>query len=268
MARVRGPNRLIGRVGERTNYTIKGVDGIISRLATGPSKEMIDSLPQYSETKKNALTFGDCSKAMKLIRQPFGPVIEKVRRPFEHSRFLGYGYEIFRNARSGDRHPFETDSVRKFKGYRFNRDTDLMSILMSETRIEIDDEVLRLEAKGYAPSRYHRASHFAFTLSVAGIDFEENRWEASHSQSDFIAFNALNTMEPLSVETKLPRGFPVTFVVLMLNQLDYINGSYSWFYNGNYSAANIIEVFGEFENEASTAGESETGEDWRKWLCE
>lgn len=74
MAKLHGPFRFTGPLGDLTAYTMEGSDEIILRGKTGPSAEQFKTSPSYAVPRRYASEFGGCGKAAGLLMETFAPL--------------------------------------------------------------------------------------------------------------------------------------------------------------------------------------------------
>jgi hypothetical protein len=74
MAKLRGPFRFTGPLGDLSAYTMEGSDEVILRGKTGPSAEQFKTAPSYAVPRRYASEFGGCGKASGLLMEAFAPL--------------------------------------------------------------------------------------------------------------------------------------------------------------------------------------------------
>jgi len=117
-------------MGGVSHFKMKGLDGDFARLAGGPSKEQIDTAPEFARTRENMSEFGGSAANAKALRVGLASLLGTMGDPQLAGRLTKVFKEI-NLAGMGQRgqRPIElTNNGYKLEGFNFDRNIPFDSV--------------------------------------------------------------------------------------------------------------------------------------------
>ncbi|MCX7548102.1 hypothetical protein OS188_09070 [Xanthomarina sp. F1114] len=121
MAKQKGLIKIHGTLNGISYYPLGGQ--YISRIATGPSKERIQTDPAYAKVRANNLEFGMASRLSKAIRTGILETAKEFQDSTMASRLTGVCYKIIKEGSGspGKREASLTNNPKALKGFQLNQ---------------------------------------------------------------------------------------------------------------------------------------------------
>ncbi|MCB9186415.1 MAG: hypothetical protein H6601_06675 [Flavobacteriales bacterium] len=130
MAKQVGLLRYSGTMGGVSHFKMKGLDGDFARLAGGPSKEQIETAPEFARTRENMSEFGGSAANAKALRVGLASLLGTMGDPQLAGRLTKVFKEI-NLAGMGQRgqRPIElSNNGYKLEGFNFDRNIPFDSV--------------------------------------------------------------------------------------------------------------------------------------------
>lgn len=201
--------QLTGATQKMTFYKKKNGEYAMKRKG-GISAEKFASDPRYERMRKMSQEFSSACKAASLLKRAFAPVTPEhaVRSVFQ--RLMSKCKEVIKSDRSheaGYRQLIDGDADL-YRNFEFTGDAKFSSVLYVQPAYTFDRvtgnvtitlPALEVAKKLKAPVT---ATHCRLTLGVAAVDFAEESFDLSFTESADIALDA-GTIEALTLTTSI-----------------------------------------------------------------
>lgn len=189
MGKVDSLIQFTGSVGNLSFF--KTQDGYIVRRKYGPSAERIRTGHRYARTRENNAEFARAGKATKLMRLAFAPQLRSMSDNRVSGRLTRELLKVIKsdthNAR-GERKVMDGDAGF-LDGFEFNVHSALPKSFPVKFTPSIDSArgTASIEVPAFNPSRSvsppEGATHFRLMSTAAVINFTENKWHATTTDS-------------------------------------------------------------------------------------
>jgi len=240
--------KFTGSVGDLSFY--KTQDGYIVRRKYGPSAHRIKTDPAYARTRENNAEFARAGKATGLMRSAFASLLTTMSDNRVSGRLTAQLLKVIksdaRNAR-GERKVMDGDTSL-LEGFEFNIHSNLSKSLRAEFTASIDGpgRGASINLREFNPSKAilppQGATHFRLSSAAAVIDFDQNTWHMNTSTSDALPLDAA-LLPAFHLNHNLEStGSGVVFLVLGIEFLQAVNGTFYPLQNGAHNAMAIVKV--------------------------
>ena len=236
---------LTGSVGNLSFY--KTQDGYIVRRKYGPSARRIKTDPAYARTRENNAEFARAGKATRLMRQAFAPLLPSMSDNRVSGRLTR---EFLRVIKSDARNPGGERNVSHgnnalLEGFEFNVHGSLSNSLRAAFTASVDSGNASINVAEFNSSKSvfaaEGATHFRLRSAAAVINFIENSWQATTADSEALPLES--TLVPaLHLEHKLAPGPDPVFLVLGIEFLKAVNGTFGPLQNASHNGMAIVKV--------------------------
>jgi hypothetical protein len=249
MARHKGIIRFTGTIDGLTYYETKY--GPLVRRKAGPSAEQVKKDPAYQRLRENGKEFGNCGKAVKLLRGVLMPLLKDARDYQVTARIVKMMTQIKNldsiSARGERKVAIGIGSAAAkelLKGFDFNAAAPLSRVLKKTYTVNTTTGVISIP--GLKPKQdidYPKgATHVKFTGGWAKVDFA-----AAPGQGELILTNQVtlplnaSSTNLLLTPVSLPSGLGVNIFVLQIVFFQEVNGIEYSLKNGENNAMGVIE---------------------------
>lgn len=249
MARQTGIIKLKGTIGDITFY--KSKDGYMARQKGGIDKERFLNDPNFQRTRENAAEFGRAGKASKALTTAIRPVLSKTKDSRMISRLVKSMMQVIKADQvsdRGERNVLDGD-LMLLQGFDFNGNARLSATLYAPYSATIDraDGLLDVSVPSFIPDSQVVApggtTHFRIVSAGVEVDFENETFALAQNASAEIPFsNAATTAISLSNDIGIENSTKPLFLVLGIEFLQEVNGSFYALNNGAFNALNLVLV--------------------------
>ena len=248
MARQKGIIKLTGKVGDLSFY--KSKDGYLAREKGGVEADRIKNDPAFVRTRENGAEFGSSASSGKLLRDTIRPMMQNASDGRVTSRLTKIMTQIKnldptsargeRNVGVGIASPGALDLL---KGFNFNREAVLGSILFNSYNVDVATGVITLD--NFVPlnevSAPSGATHITLRGAWVKIDFATGETDVQETNAENLLLDATSSnvvLTPAAAAT----GSGNDLFLLMLEFFQEVNGAQYVLKNGAYNALSIVEA--------------------------
>jgi hypothetical protein len=250
MAQQKGIIKLKGTVGDITFY--KSKDGYLAREKGGVDASRIANDPKFQRTRENGEEFGNAGKAGKMLRNALRALLQNVA----DSRMVGRLTQEMVKVIQAD-----TTSVRGkrnvidgeaelLEGFEFNIGSKLGTTLFAPFTSVIDRVAgtLVVNIPSFIPVNMVAgpggATHFKLTSAGAAVDFENETFEVTTSETAALPWDATATAV-INLSNAVTANSPnPLFLALGIEFYQETNGVQYPLKNGSYNAMALVSVDG------------------------
>lgn len=250
MAKQKGIIPLKGTIGNITFY--KSGDGFLAREKTSVDAKRIANDPAFQRTRENGAEFGRAGNGTKILRTAFRALIQKASDRLLTSRLTRKMMEVIKadltNER-GRRNIIDGES-ELLQGFEFNDGGKLSATFFAPLTATIDRVAgeLSVNIPSFIPAAMVTApvgtTHFRIISGGAEIDFENKTYVAEHSDAGELPWdNVATAVIDLTHHVTANSTHPL-FLVLGIEFLQEVNGTFYPLKNGAYNALALVKVSG------------------------
>lgn len=184
MAKQKGPIKYEGTIGDIRHFRIKGLKGYYAGMKGGPTANQIKNAPEFERTRENMNEFGGSAKAAKTLRNGLSQAMKGIADAHVTGRLTAIMKRINLEDQSearGYRAILISEQSQYLKGFEFNKNVSLNTVLNAQVTAEIDGptSVSVLFSKEIDPRNQiaapSGATHFRIIYAATVIsDFEYN----------------------------------------------------------------------------------------------
>ena len=250
MARQKGIIKLKGTIGDITFY--KTQDGHLAREKGGIDASRIASDPAFQRTRENGSEFGRAGKAGKLLRTAVRVLLLNSADGRMVSRLTQKMVQVIQA---------DTTSVRGLRnvidgeaelltGFEFNIRGKLGTSLFAPYLGVIDRVTgeITVDLAPFIPINMIAApsgtTHFKIISAGAEIDFEEETFIESHSETAILPWNAVATVAISQTNAVTPASTKPLFLALGVEFYQEVNGQMYSLKNGAFNPLALAQVSG------------------------
>lgn len=249
MARQSGIIKLKGTIGDITFY--KSKDGYLARQKGGVEKDRFLNDPNFQRTRENAAEFGRAGKASKALCTAIRPVLNKTQDSRMISRLVRAMMRVIKAdqvSNRGLRNVLDGELIL-LQGFDFNGNAPLSATVYAPYTATINRAtgLLDVEVPSFTPDSQIVApggtTHFRLVSAGAEVDFENETFVLAQSVSEEIPFNNTATSaNSLSNDIRVTDSTKPLFLVLGIEFLQEVNGSFYALNNGAFNALNLVAI--------------------------
>lgn len=249
MARQKGIIKLKGTIGDITFY--KSKDGYLAREKGGITRERFMNDPNFQRTRENASEFGRAGKASKIMGTAIRPVLNKIKDSRMISRLVKSMTAVIKADAVSDRGQRNVldGELGLLQGFDFNDRARLSAVLYAAYSKSIDRAtgILSVTTQSFvADSQVVAAggtTHFRLISAGVAIDFETEEFELGQSSSVEFPYNSdLIPSQTLNNDIGILGSTKPLFLLLGIEFLQEVNGSFYSLNNGSFNALNLVEI--------------------------
>lgn len=188
MARQRGPNPIVGRIGDISFYKDK-VHGYLSRQKGGPTKEQIKRKKSMEAVRKNNSEFGRASKYGSLLRNAFRPLILHCKEYSMSRRLQSLLTAVIKMDESKE--PGERDIAKEYlaalQGFELNEALSYLKFFKKDVDIGVNEK--GITAKGYctvSKSLLKKADYYKIVSVAASVNFKKKQFLNEVKESELV----------------------------------------------------------------------------------
>ena len=250
MARQNGIIKLKGTIGDITFYKTK--DGHLAREKGGIDASRIKSDPAFQRTRENGAEFGRAGTAGKVLRTAFRTLLINTADSRMVSRLTQAMIKVIQadlTSERGLRNVIDGEA-ELLSGFEFNIRGKLGTSLFTPYVGVIDrtSGVISVDIDPFVPANMIAApggtTHFKIISAGAEIDFENESFIETQSESDILPWNQTTTAAINHVNTVTADSTKPLFLALGLEFYQEVNGSMYPLKNGSYNPLALIQVSG------------------------
>lgn len=250
MAKQRGIIKLKGTVGDITFY--KSKDGYLAREKGGVDASRIANDPNFQRTRENGEEFGTAGKAGKMLRTSMRALLQNVADSRMVGRLTRAMMKVLQadlTSVRGKRNVIDGEA-ELLEGFEFNIGSKLGTTLFAPFTAVIDRVAgtLVVNIPSFIPVNMVAgpggATHFKLTSAGAAVDFENETFEVTTSETaalpwDSAATAVINLANAVTANSTSP-----LFLALGIEFFQEINGVQYPLKNGSYNAMALVKVNG------------------------
>lgn len=249
MARQKGIIKLKGSIGDITFY--KSKDGYLAREKGGIDKERFLNDPKFQRTRENAAEFGRAGKASKTLCTAIRPVLNKTQDSRMISRLVKSMMQVIKADAVSDRglRNVLDGELALLQGFDFNGNARLTATLYAQFATSMDRAtgLLDVDLQSFIPDSQVLApggtTHFRIISAGVEVDFETEVFKLGQSTSAEISFDATATGSiSLSNDIGVLNSTKPLFLLLGIEFLQQVNGSFYPLNNGAFNALNLVQI--------------------------
>ena len=249
MARQSGIIKLKGTIGDITFY--KSKDGYLARQKGGVEKERFLNDPNFQRTRENAAEFGRAGKAAKVLCTAIRPVLNKTQDSRMISRLVRAMMQVIKSDMTSDRGERNVASGKMvlLRGFDFNGNANLSATLYAPYTTNIDRAtgLLDVDIPSFTPDSQIVApggtTHFRLISAGAEVDFQNGAFVLAQSTSTEIPYDNISSSAiNLSNDIGITDSLRPLLLVLGIEFLQEVNGSFYALNNGAFNALNLVEM--------------------------
>jgi len=248
MARQTGLIKLKGTLDNVNFYKTK--DGNLARMKTSVDAKRIANDPAFERTRENGAEFGSSASSGKLLRDSIRTMMQNASDSRVVARLTKVMTQIKnldptsargqRNVGVGIADPA---AKAKLKGFNFNIDAILGSILYNPYLVDVGTGVINID--GLVPindvSAPQGATHITLRGAWAKIDFATGEFDVQESNAVNLPIDATSTNVILT-PAAAASGTGTDLFLLMIEFFQEVNGNQYTLKNGAYNALSVVEV--------------------------
>jgi hypothetical protein len=248
MAKQRSIIKLEGTIGDIT--FLKTRDGYLAKEKTSISAERIATDPAFERTRENGAEFARAGKAGKLVRAAFRSVLKGGTHGRLASRLTTEMMRVIKadtTSVRGMRNVIDGEA-QLLQGFDFNEQGALSSTLFAPFVATIDRVAgtLRVSIPPFVPNAMigypAGATHFRIAAAGAAIDFEQEQFEQSASETALLPLDATATQAVELVNNVTENSTHPMLLILGIEFYQEVNGLPYTMRNGAYNALQIVKV--------------------------
>ena len=248
MARQKGIIKLKGTIGDITFY--KTQDGHLAREKGGIDASRIASDPAFQRTRENGSEFGRAGKAGKLLRTAFRPLLINSADGRMVSRLTRAMVKVIQAdtvSERGLRNVIDGEAELLF-GFEFNIRGKLGTSLFAPFVGTIDRITgdITISIASFIPINMVAApsgtTHFKVISGGAEIDFEEETYEISTSETAILPWDSTATAVINQTNAVPANSTKPLFLALGVEFYQEINGQMYSLKNGAFNPLSIVKV--------------------------
>lgn len=248
MARQKGLIKIEGTIGDMTFY--KSKEGYLVREKGGVDPRRIATDPAFQRTRENGAEFGRAGKSGKLVRTAFRTLLLNRADSYLVSRLSKNMLRIIKTDMSslrGERHVGEGD-LNLLRGFDFNDRGLFSTTFFGNYSIGVDraSGEMNVDIDPFVPvnsiTSPSGATHFKIVSGAAEIDFTGETYTSVHSETAFMALDAIETTVINHVHSLTANTELALFVVLGIDFFQEVNGEYYSLQNGAFNPLSLVEI--------------------------
>lgn len=249
MARQKGIIKLKGSIGDITFY--KSKDGYLAREKGGIDKDRFLNDPKFQRTRENASEFGRAGKASKVLCTAIRPVLNKIQDSRMISRLVKLMMTVIKADAVSDRglRNVLDGELMLLQGFDFNDRARLNGTLYAPFTSTIDRATGILDVSvdiSYPDSQIIAAggtTHFRIISAGVEVDFESGEFNLSQSNTAEMLYSvASSSVINLSNDIGVLASTKPLFLLLGIEFLQEVNGSFYSLNNGAFNALNLVKI--------------------------
>nr|WP_254085435.1 hypothetical protein [Dawidia cretensis] len=231
MAKQTGILKFTGKLGNRVYYYHRYF-GYLVRKITSVDAHRIRTDPAFARVHKHNVEFGVCAHAVKLLRAAFHPLFATLADSRMTSRLTSAMLAVLHadNQHLLGRRVLTVENMSSLKGFEFNNNTRLHSVLMGTHTAAIDRKTktctVSLQAcpTGQFVKAPKAATHFQLTMGIAAINHRSGQY-VLHTQTgppqavSTRSHNSITLINPLP-----PVEGGTVLMTLGVEFFQYVNG--------------------------------------------
>lgn len=217
MARLVGPIRIVGRLGDLSLYESEGK--IVVRKKWGPNRKRLNTDESFWKVKAHQEEFAACVKAGALLRRAFRPLLQGAQDKRHTGRLTGVMNALKnldpcmepgkRRVAAGLKQP---GALELLNGFDFNGEAPLSHLL--KLRVQMTGRGMHLEGLSAKAIRYPKgATHVQLRAAAAELHFEERRFVLSEVEAPVLMAKGSRKTTELILEAKQGQGDALVFVL-------------------------------------------------------
>jgi hypothetical protein len=232
MAKLTGLLELEGTFGDIT--FVKTKNGIIVRKKSSISASRIAKDKCFQRTRQNNAEFSTAAKGTKLLRLTIDQLLRNAKDGRTANRLLSAMMKVVKSDMSsarGERNITDGD-ISQLENFECNINSSLLVIFKSayETVVDRVSGTLRINIPAFVPKKSvampEGATHFKLVTAGVEIDFENEAYNVSTSDSDMIECEK-EQVNALTFSNSIPAGSAHTLFILMGVQFfNKVNGKF------------------------------------------
>lgn len=247
MAKQEGIVQFTGRIGNLSFFRMK--DGTYAaRRKSGVSPERIKKDPKFALVRANGREFGQATRASKLIRTAFLPLMKDLADGSTSQRLNALCKAIIKTDalnEAGNR--LLTDGeIEKFENFEFNTLSPLDTSFFAQFTTAFDRTAgsATISIPAFIPDQMvqfpSNATHFRLKAGAAALNFEKGKFVNAQAAIDPLLVDKKLT-EPINLTMPLPAGTTdALFLTLGIDFLQEEHGRLYEVHNSMYSAMKIV----------------------------
>lgn len=228
----------------------KSKDGLLIRKKGGVSKSRIENDPAFQRTRENGSEFGHNAKMGQLMRKSVANLVMLAKDFRVSSRMSKAMSEVknldFTSDRGSRKVWIGMDSAegkQVLTGFDFNINSRFDSVFRSQYILDLPTG--KVSITGFNPTTNlsipQGATHAAFSVAVAAVDFELQRYETTYSDKE--NFELTPALINLSLT---PASMPVlggtSFYYFLIEFFQELNGRQYPLKNNSHNVLYLMEV--------------------------
>nr|WP_254090744.1 hypothetical protein [Dawidia soli] len=232
MAKQTGILKFTGKLANMVYYYHRYF-GYLVRKITSVDAERIRTDPAFARVHKYNIEFGLCAHAVKLLRAAFHPLFATLADTRMTSRLTSAMLAVLH----ADTHHFlgrrvlTGENMSQLKGFEFNNDTRLHSVLTGTHTATIDRKtktctvLLQAGHMGRIVKAPKGATHFHITMGIAGVNLRTGQYVVHAHQGPTLAVSA-STHDAMTLVNVLPEVEGGTVLItLSVEFFQHVNGA-------------------------------------------
>ena len=250
MAKQKGIIKLKGTIGDITFY--KSKDGYLAREKGGVDASRIANDPNFQRTRENGEEFGTAGRAGKMLRTSMRALIQNVADSRMVGRLTQEMVKVLQadvTSVRGKRNVIDGEA-ELLQGFEFNIGSKLGTTIFAPFTAVIDRVAgtLVVNIPSFIPANMvagpSGSTHFKLTSAGAAIDFENETFEVTTSETaplpwDAAATAVINLANAVTANSPHP-----LFLALGIEFYQEMNGVQYPLKNGAFNALSLVSVDG------------------------
>lgn len=250
MARQKGIFKIKGTLGDVTFY--KSGDGYLVREKGGIDAKRIANDPAFQRTRENGSEFGRAGKAGKILRTALRPLLINSADHRMVSRLTQSMMKVIQadlTSPRGLRNVIDGEA-ELLLGFEFNIRGKLGTTLFAPFVPTIDRVTgeIKVDIASFIPANMVVApsgtTHFKIISGGAEIDFENETYVVSNSETAILPWNAIGTVAISHTNAVTANSTKPLFLALGIEFYQEVNGQMYSLKNGAYNPLSIVKVDG------------------------
>lgn len=248
MARQNGLIKIKGTLDNVNFYKTK--DGDLARMKTSVDAARIKNDPAFVRTRENNQEFGMAASSGKLVRDAFRPMTMLAadgRVTARLTKLMSDIRKLDTTSARGERTVAtaiaDPLAKEKLKGFNFNKEAILKSILFRPFTLDVNTGIL--EIIDLIPTNHiaapQGATHVAFSSSWGKVDFSGDIYEVQQSNTVNLPIDA-NPSTVTLTPPSTPAGTGIDVFLLLVEFFQEVNGNQYSLKDGQYNALSIVDV--------------------------
>ena len=248
MAKQNGLVKLIGSVGDMTYY--KSIDGFLAKEKATLTRERIATDPKFRRTRENMAEFGNAGKSGKTFRESMQLLLQNAKDSKLSSRMCKSMMQVLKSDttnRRGKRKVASGDATL-LNGFEFNIHAVLSTTLFAPYTPHINRQsgTLSVTIPAFIPETDVilpvGATHFQFVSAGAAVDFDNQIFESTTSESDVLPWDENTTTALTLTNTVTAASTLPLFLAFGITFYQEVNGFQYPFAGSTFNALSIIQV--------------------------